>query len=90
MFSIFLHCYNCKFLSLFVRWSLFISDFHQLGYNTIKFFLVLEAVEENANKTKSFFIYTVDNWDAELYAKVEDNVYINLGMWSLIYIVMNA
>lgn len=44
----------------------------------------MEAVEESAKKTKSFFIYAVDNWDAEFYAKVNDDVYVNLGMWSLI------
>lgn len=43
----------------------------------------MEAVEENAKKTKSFFIYAVDNWNAEFYAKVNDDVYVNLGMWSL-------
>jgi len=43
----------------------------------------MEAVEESAKKTKSFFIYAVDNWDAEFYAKVNDDVYVNLGMWFL-------
>ncbi|GAU29453.1 hypothetical protein TSUD_227180 [Trifolium subterraneum] len=38
----------------------------------------VEAVEENAKKTKSFFIYAVDKWDAEFYAKVNDDVYVNL------------
>lgn len=38
----------------------------------------VEAVEESAKKTKSFFIYAVDNWDAEFYAKVNDDVYVNL------------
>ncbi|KAG4403930.1 hypothetical protein GLYMA_01G223851v4 [Glycine max] len=28
---------------------------------------------------KSFFIYAVGNWDAEFYAKVNDDVYVNLG-----------
>ncbi|KHN25660.1 Putative beta-1,3-galactosyltransferase 11 [Glycine soja] len=27
---------------------------------------------------KSFFIYAVGNWDAEFYAKVNDDVYVNL------------
>jgi len=44
----------------------------------------VEAPEEKANKMKSFFIYAVGNWDAEFYAKVNDDVYVNLGMWSLI------
>lgn len=25
----------------------------------------------------------MDNWDAEFYAKVNDDVYVNLGMWFL-------
>lgn len=44
----------------------------------------VEAPEEIAKKTKSFFIYAADNWDAEFYAKVNDDVYVNLGMWPLI------
>lgn len=44
----------------------------------------VEAPEERAKKIKSFFIYAVDNWDAEFYAKVNDDVYVNLGMWPLI------
>ncbi|KAL5168015.1 Hydroxyproline O-galactosyltransferase HPGT1 [Glycine soja] len=38
----------------------------------------VEAPEEKANKIKSFFIYAVSNWDAEFYAKVNDDVYVNL------------
>nr|KYP67392.1 putative beta-1,3-galactosyltransferase 11 [Cajanus cajan] len=38
----------------------------------------VEAPEEKAKKIKSFFIYAVDNWDAEFYAKVDDDVYVNL------------
>ncbi|XP_057450038.1 hydroxyproline O-galactosyltransferase HPGT1-like isoform X2 [Lotus japonicus] len=38
----------------------------------------VEAPEERAKKIKSFFIYAVDNWDAEFYAKVNDDVYVNL------------
>ncbi|XP_061344574.1 hydroxyproline O-galactosyltransferase HPGT1-like [Gastrolobium bilobum] len=38
----------------------------------------VEAPEEKAKKIKSFFVYAVDNWDAEFYAKVNDDVYVNL------------
>ncbi|XP_027361331.1 hydroxyproline O-galactosyltransferase HPGT1-like isoform X2 [Abrus precatorius] len=38
----------------------------------------VETSEEKAKKIKSFFIYAVDNWDAEFYAKVNDDVYVNL------------
>lgn len=44
----------------------------------------MEAPEEKAKKIKSFFTYAVDKWDAEFYAKVNDDVYVNLGMLSLI------
>ena len=44
----------------------------------------MEAPEEKAKKIKSFFIHAVGKWDAEFYAKVNDDVYVNLGMWSLI------
>lgn len=40
----------------------------------------MEAPEEKAKKIKSFFIYAVGKWDAEFYAKVDDDVYVNLGM----------
>jgi len=32
-----------------------------------------------SKKTKSFFAHAVEHWDAEFYAKVNDNVYVNLG-----------
>lgn len=38
----------------------------------------VEAPEEKAKKIKSFFTYAVDKWDAEFYAKVNDDVYVNL------------
>lgn len=34
---------------------------------------------------KSFFIHAVENWDAEFYAKANDDVYVNIGM-SLIFV----
>ena len=43
----------------------------------------VEAPEEHPKKTKLFFIHAAENWNAEFYAKVNDNVYVNLGMWSL-------
>jgi hypothetical protein len=45
----------------------------------------VEAPEELPRKTKSFFIHAVENWDAEFYAKVNDDVYVNIGM-SLIFL----
>ncbi|ESW30548.1 hypothetical protein PHAVU_002G162100 [Phaseolus vulgaris] len=38
----------------------------------------VEAPEEKAKKIKSFFIYAVGKWDAEFYAKFNDDVYVNL------------
>ncbi|KAJ7945005.1 Hexosyltransferase [Quillaja saponaria] len=39
---------------------------------------LVEALEERAKKVKSFFIHAVENWDAEFYAKVNDDVYVNV------------
>lgn len=38
----------------------------------------VEAPEERPRKMKSFFIHAVENWDAEFYAKVNDDVYVNI------------
>ncbi|XP_028774768.1 hydroxyproline O-galactosyltransferase HPGT1 [Neltuma alba] len=38
----------------------------------------VEAPEERSKKIKSFFIHAVDNWDAEFYVKVNDDVFVNL------------
>ncbi|KAL6986363.1 Hydroxyproline O-galactosyltransferase HPGT1 [Sarracenia purpurea var. burkii] len=37
-----------------------------------------EAPEEQPKKTKSFLSHAVENWDAEFYAKVNDDVYVNI------------
>ncbi|XP_009376324.2 hydroxyproline O-galactosyltransferase HPGT2-like [Pyrus x bretschneideri] len=43
-------------------------------------FLILddqvEASEERPKKSKSFYIHAVENWDAEFYVKVNDDVYV--------------
>ncbi|KAJ9139803.1 hypothetical protein P3X46_030502 [Hevea brasiliensis] len=45
-------------------------------------FLILdnhvEANEGFPNKAKLFFAHAVDKWDAEFYAKVNDNIYVNI------------
>ncbi|XP_060206901.1 hydroxyproline O-galactosyltransferase HPGT1-like isoform X2 [Lycium barbarum] len=38
----------------------------------------VESPQEQSKKTKSFFAHAVQHWDAEFYAKVNDNVYVNL------------
>ncbi|KAK4338478.1 hypothetical protein RND71_042965 [Anisodus tanguticus] len=38
----------------------------------------VESPQEQSKKTKSFFVHAVEHWDAEFYAKVNDNVYVNL------------
>lgn len=38
----------------------------------------VEAPEELPKKTKLFFAHAADNWDAEFYAKVNDDVYVNI------------
>lgn len=45
----------------------------------------VEAPEESSKKMKSFFIHAVDNWDAKFYVKVNDDVFVNLGMQSFLY-----
>ncbi|KAK4776525.1 hypothetical protein SAY86_005213 [Trapa natans] len=45
-------------------------------------FLVLEdcveAPEETPKKAKLFFAYAAEKWDAEFYAKVNDDIYVNI------------
>ncbi|XP_061997063.1 hydroxyproline O-galactosyltransferase HPGT1 isoform X1 [Rosa rugosa] len=50
----------------------------------IKDFLILdthlEAPEEFSKKAKLFFAHVADKWDAEFYAKVNDDVYVNIDV----------
>ncbi|XP_068659845.1 hydroxyproline O-galactosyltransferase HPGT1-like [Aristolochia californica] len=38
----------------------------------------IEALEELPKKTKSYFVHAADTWDAEFYAKVNDDIYVNI------------
>ncbi|KAL7106987.1 hypothetical protein ACP275_06G025700 [Erythranthe tilingii] len=38
----------------------------------------VEAPEELPNKTKLFFAHASENWDADYYAKINDDVYVNI------------
>ncbi|WCJ26442.1 Galactosyltransferase family protein [Euphorbia peplus] len=38
----------------------------------------VEATEENPKKTKAFLIKAVENWDAEFYVKVNDDIFVNI------------
>ncbi|KAF3448659.1 hypothetical protein FNV43_RR09372 [Rhamnella rubrinervis] len=38
----------------------------------------VEAPEERPKKMKAFVIHAVENWDAEFYAKVNDDIYVNI------------
>ncbi|THG05565.1 hypothetical protein TEA_006198 [Camellia sinensis var. sinensis] len=40
-----------------------------------------QAPEELPKKTKLFFAHAVENWDAEFYAKVNDDVYVNIDSY---------
>lgn len=40
---------------------------------------VVEAPEEASKKVKLFFAYAADRWDAQFYAKANDNIYVNMG-----------
>lgn len=39
----------------------------------------MEAPEEFPKKAKLFFAYAAEKWDAEFYAKVNDDIYVNMG-----------
>ena len=39
----------------------------------------MEAPEELPKKTKWFFAHAAERWEAEYYAKVNDDVYVNIG-----------
>ncbi|KAK4844475.1 hypothetical protein QYF36_020650 [Acer negundo] len=38
----------------------------------------MESPKERSRKIKSFFVHAVENWDAEFYAKINDDVYLNI------------
>ncbi|KAK0588251.1 hypothetical protein LWI29_036696 [Acer saccharum] len=38
----------------------------------------MESPKEQSRKIKSFFVHAVENWDAEFYAKINDDVYLNI------------
>lgn len=42
----------------------------------------VEGYHELSAKTKSFFSAAVERWDAEFYVKVDDDVHVNLGIYS--------
>lgn len=41
----------------------------------------VEPSDEEPKKTKLFFVHAGEAWDAEFYAKVNDDVYVNIGMF---------
>lgn len=43
----------------------------------------VEGYHELSAKTKAFFSTAVAEWDAEFYIKVDDDVHVNLGRFSL-------
>ena len=49
-----------------------------------------EAQEELPKKVKFFFSTAVQNWDAEFYVKVDDNIDIDLGRTSALFICINT
>lgn len=44
----------------------------------------IESDEELPMKTKSFFANAAERFDATFYAKVNDDIYINVGMCHLL------
>lgn len=55
------------FITRINKYSIFSQDNH------------VETPGELPNKTKLFFAHAADNWDADYYAKVNDDVYVNVG-----------
>jgi len=39
----------------------------------------VETPKQLPKKTMFFFAHVANNWDAEFYAKVNDDVYVNIG-----------
>lgn len=39
----------------------------------------MEAPQDVPKKAKLFFAYAADKWDADFYAKVNDDIYVNIG-----------
>lgn len=39
----------------------------------------MEANEDLPKKAKLFFAHAAEKWEAEFYAKVNDDVYVNIG-----------
>lgn len=48
----------------------------------------METPEELPNKPKLFFIHAVEHWDAEFYVKVNDDIYVNIGMKSMLFTLL--
>lgn len=45
---------------------------------------VVEAPEDHSKKAKLFFANAVEHWDAEFYVKANDDIYVNIGMWTFL------
>lgn len=43
----------------------------------------MEANEELPNKSTLFFAHAANKWSADFYAKVNDDVYVNIGQFFL-------
>lgn len=39
----------------------------------------MEAPQDVPKKAKLFFACAADKWDADFYAKVNDDIYVNIG-----------
>lgn len=61
-----------------------------MGFNSFKSIYLqeshVEAPEEFPKKTKLFFAHAAERWEAEYYAKINDDVYVNIGKHNVVYI----
>lgn len=74
-------------------WTQFPSIFLNKAYNWFVWVLIYqngheEAQEELSKKAKFFFTTAVQNWDAEFYVKVDDNIGLDLGRAPIISLFM--
>ncbi|KAJ8773206.1 hypothetical protein K2173_028383 [Erythroxylum novogranatense] len=60
------------------RWDTLGRDIENENTQTNDFVILDNHVKELPKRAELFFVYAVEKWDAEFYAKVNDNIYVNI------------
>lgn len=68
----------------------FVSHFVVLDYYMALQDDHIESDEELPKKTKCYFANAAETFDAEFYAKVNDDIYINVGKYHLLTFIMSV